>query len=55
MKATSKAVETIWMFEKEASKLHDHTPQWEGVIIEYLHKVTVSFTKHRPMASACPR
>ena len=41
MKATTKAVEAIWIFEKEARKFNDDTPQWEGVIVEYLHKVRV--------------
>jgi hypothetical protein len=41
MKASSKRVETIWIFEKEASRLYDEEPVWEGVIIEYLHKVKV--------------
>ncbi|ELT97862.1 hypothetical protein CAPTEDRAFT_224889 [Capitella teleta] len=39
MKASSKTVETIWIFEKEANKLYAEEPEYEGVIIEYLHKV----------------
>lgn len=35
-------METIWIFEKEVSKMYDETPRYEGVIIEYLHKVKVS-------------
>lgn len=41
MRATSKVVETIWIFEKETDKLFDDTPVYEGVIIEYLHRVKV--------------
>lgn len=41
MRATSKLVETIWIFEKETEKLFDDTPVYEGVIIEYLHRVKV--------------
>lgn len=41
-KAQSKRVETIWIFEKDSSKLFDETPIYEGAIIEYLHKVKVS-------------
>ena len=29
----------MWFFEKEASKLEDMTPVYEGTVIEYLHKV----------------
>ena len=43
MKATSKMIDTIWIFEKEAEKLHDNTPMYEGVIIEYIHQVKVGF------------
>ena len=41
MRATSKMVDTIWVFEKEENKLLDDSPAYEGVIIEYLHKVKV--------------
>jgi len=41
MRATSKLVETIWIFEKETSRLFDEAPLYEGVIIEYLHRVKV--------------
>ena len=34
-------VNSIWFFEKEASKLEDPTPIFEGVIIEYFHKVSI--------------
>jgi hypothetical protein len=33
-------VNSIWFFEKETSKLQDPTPIYEGVIIEYFHKVS---------------
>ena len=33
-------VNSIWFFEKEISKLQDPTPIYEGVIVEYFHKVS---------------
>ena len=33
-------VNSTWIFEKEASKVEDSTPLYEGIIIEYYHKVT---------------
>jgi len=42
IRATSKVVETVWIFEKETSRLFDDTPIYEGVIIEYLHRLEVS-------------
>jgi len=42
MRSTSKVVETVWIFEKDTSRLFDDTPVFEGVIIEYLHRVQVS-------------
>jgi len=42
MRSSSKVVETVWIFEKDASRLFDDTPIYEGVIIEYLHRVEVS-------------
>jgi len=42
MRATSKIVETVWIFEKETTRLFDDTPIYEGVIIEYLHRIEVS-------------
>ena len=44
MRSTSKVVETVWIFEKDTSNLFDDTPIYEGVIIEYLHRVEVSQT-----------
>jgi len=44
MRSTSKVVETVWIFEKDTSSLFDDTPIYEGVIIEYLHRVEVSQT-----------
>jgi len=46
MRSTSKVVETVWIFEKETSKIFDDTPIYEGVIIEYLHRVEVSHTQY---------
>ena len=45
MRSTTKMVDTIWIFEKEDDKIMDETPEYEGVIIEYLHKVKVSVTR----------
>ncbi len=45
MRATSKTVDTVWIFEKEVGLEDDTTPLYEGVIIEYLHKVKVSQDK----------
>jgi len=42
MRSSSKVVETVWIFEKDASRLFDDTPIYEGVILEYLHRVEVS-------------
>jgi len=52
MRATSKVVETVWIFEKETSKLFDDTPTYEGVIIEYLHRIEVS-PKYKCMITVC--
>jgi len=41
-RCTSKLVETVWIFEKDKTTLFDDTPIYEGVIIEYLHRVEVS-------------
>ena len=41
MKQHSRNIDTMWLFEKEDSKMDDLTAQYEGVIIEYLHKVKV--------------
>ena len=37
-------VNSIWFFEKEVSKLQDLTPIYDGVIIEYIHKVRKGYT-----------
>ncbi len=39
MKTSSRLIDSIWIFEKEESLIDNQTPQYEGVIIEYLHKV----------------
>lgn len=48
MRATSKVVETVWIFEKETSRLFDDTPIFEGVIIEYLHRIEMTLDKEQP-------
>ena len=42
-------VDTIWVFEKEEDKLLDDSPAYEGVIIEYLHKVKVNIIEPEPI------
>ncbi|XP_033640005.1 uncharacterized protein LOC117300350 [Asterias rubens] len=37
------SMNSIWFFEKEASKINSQVPEWEGTIIEYEHKVSASF------------
>ncbi|XP_072026999.1 uncharacterized protein [Amphiura filiformis] len=34
---------SIWFFEKEASRLNDNIPVWQGCVVEYMHKITASF------------
>ena len=41
MKSEHSTIDTLWIFEKEVSRLNDTTPQYEGVIVEYLHKIKV--------------
>ena len=44
MKTTMKYIDTLWIFEKEQSSLEDTTPRYEGVVLEYLHKVKVGYS-----------
>ncbi|XP_072027000.1 uncharacterized protein [Amphiura filiformis] len=37
------AQNSIWFFEKEANRLNDIIPVWQGCVVEYMHKVTASF------------
>ena len=37
------SMNAIWFFEKDASKLDNMTPLYEGAILEYFHKVSVGF------------
>ncbi|XP_038077548.1 uncharacterized protein LOC119745331 [Patiria miniata] len=37
------SMNSIWFFEKEASKMHSEVPEWQGTIVEYEHKVSASF------------
>lgn len=41
MKSVSSTIDTLWIFEKEATKVNNTAPEYEGVIVEYLHKVKV--------------
>ncbi|KAI0212122.1 hypothetical protein LSAT2_003013 [Lamellibrachia satsuma] len=41
MKSRSMTINTMWIFEKEAHKLGDTTPRYEGVVLEYRHQVEV--------------
>ncbi len=41
MKTSSKTIDTLWIFEKEKAAIRDTNPKYEGVIIEYYHKVKV--------------
>ena len=40
-KTTLKLIDMLWIFEKEKSKLEDSEPRYEGVVVEYLHKIKV--------------
>ena len=33
---------TIWFFEKEADNMNDNTPKYEGIIVDYDQKISVS-------------
>ena len=35
-------INTIWFFEKEADNLNDNTPKYEGIIVDYDQKISVS-------------
>ncbi|XP_022079833.1 uncharacterized protein LOC110973367 [Acanthaster planci] len=41
------SLNSIWFFEKEASKVNSEIPEWEGTIIEYEHKITTTFSGTR--------
>ena len=43
MTQRSKTFVAIWFFEKRTAELEDCTPRYEGVIIEYKHKVKVGY------------
>lgn len=37
------SMNAIWFFEKDASKLDDMTPIYEGAVVEYFHKISLGF------------
>ena len=41
VRTTSLEIDTMWIFEKKKNRLTVDVPEYEGVIIEYLHKVKV--------------
>ena len=41
--STAASMNSIWFFEKEASKLEDMTPTYQGTVLEYIHKVSMGF------------
>ena len=41
--STASSMNSIWFFEKEASRLQDPTPVYEGTVLEYYHQVSVGF------------
>ena len=46
MTSAVRYVDTVWIFEKDQDKLDDTTPRYEGVILEYLHKIKVKNFVH---------
>ncbi len=41
--STAASMNSVWFFEKEASRLQDPTPVHQGAVIEYFHKVSMGF------------
>ena len=37
-------VNSVWFFEKEASRVNDPSPVYEGTVIEYEHKLSAGLT-----------
>ncbi|XP_032222596.1 uncharacterized protein LOC5521606 [Nematostella vectensis] len=48
-------VNAMWFFEKEASRLHDNTPLYEGTIIHFQHQLKQTFGGTRVISDWTPQ
>ncbi|XP_077978350.1 uncharacterized protein LOC144433843 [Glandiceps talaboti] len=42
--SASGSLNSVWFFEKDNSKLEDNTPLYEGAVVEYWQKITMTMT-----------
>ena len=43
--SASQALNSVWFFEKEASRINDPRPVYEGTVIEYEHRIEAGFAQ----------
>ena len=41
--SATQALNSVWFFEKEASRINDPSPIYQGTVIEYEHKIEAGF------------
>jgi len=49
--SATQALNSVWFFEKEASRIDDPRPVYEGTVIEYEHMIEFGFAKLQLQAS----